>query len=148
MLHIKLSVLEVAQKWQKYSYSKIETNDCQLKYYFKINLIFKALNLWKPWINVRRMSNGNNISARGRRFGSIWDRVSLLLISPPFKNSSSPYFPIYHNPQPFTLIGKFLGHFWGRFAGKLIQSSIGEFWGVTQAVLLENSSRPNVTYHV
>ena len=29
-----------------------------------------------------------------------------------------------------------------RFTGKLIQSSIGEFWGVTRAVLLENSSRP------
>ena len=28
-----------------------------------------------------------------------------------------------------------------RFTGKLIQSSIGEFWGVTQAVLLENSSK-------
>ena len=26
--------------------------------------------------------------------------------------------------------------------GKLIQSSIGEFWGMTQTVLLENSSRP------
>ena len=30
-----------------------------------------------------------------------------------------------------------------RFTGKLIQSSIGEFWGVTQAVLLENSSIKN-----
>ena len=28
-----------------------------------------------------------------------------------------------------------------RFTGKLIQSSIGEFWGMTQAVLLENSSK-------
>ena len=28
-----------------------------------------------------------------------------------------------------------------RFTGKLIQSSNGEFWGVTQAVLLENSSK-------
>ena len=28
-----------------------------------------------------------------------------------------------------------------RFTGKLIQSSDGEFWGVTQAVLLENSSK-------
>ena len=28
-----------------------------------------------------------------------------------------------------------------RFAGKLIQSSIEEFWGVIQAVLLENSSK-------
>ena len=28
-----------------------------------------------------------------------------------------------------------------RFTGKLIQLSIGEFWGVTQAVLLENSSK-------
>ena len=37
---------------------------------------------------------------------------------------------------------KFLENFWDRFAGKLIQSSIGEFWGVTRAVLLENSSRP------
>ena len=36
----------------------------------------------------------------------------------------------------------------GRFAGKLIQSSIEEFWGVTQAVFLENSSRLNVTYHI
>ena len=27
-----------------------------------------------------------------------------------------------------------------RFTGKLIQSSIGEFWGVTETVLLENSS--------
>ena len=40
-----------------------------------------------------------------------------------------------------TLIGKFLGHFWDRFTGKLIQSSVWEFWGVTQAVLLENSSK-------
>ena len=30
-----------------------------------------------------------------------------------------------------------------QISGKLIQSSIGEFWGV-----LENSSRPNVTYHI
>ena len=36
-----------------------------------------------------------------------------------------------------TLIGKFLGNFCDRFTGKLIQWSIGEFWGVTQAVLLE-----------
>ena len=35
-----------------------------------------------------------------------------------------------------------------RFTGKLIQSSTGEFWGVTEAVLLENSSRPDVTYHI
>ena len=35
-----------------------------------------------------------------------------------------------------------------RFTGKLIQSSIGEFWGVTQAVIMENSSSPNVTYHM
>ena len=28
-----------------------------------------------------------------------------------------------------------------RFTGKLIQSSFEEFWGVTQAVLLENSSK-------
>ena len=60
-----------------------------------------------------------------------------------------------------TLIGKFLGNFWDRFTGKLIhhkimstysgffkrvvtgkliQSSIGKFWGVTQAVLVDNSS--------
>ena len=35
-----------------------------------------------------------------------------------------------------------------RFTGKLIQSSFWEFGGVTQAVLVENSSRPNVTYHM
>ena len=28
-----------------------------------------------------------------------------------------------------------------RFTGKLIQSSIGQFWGITQDVLLENSSK-------
>ena len=39
-------------------------------------------------------------------------------------------------------------NFWDGFTGKLIQSSIGEFWGVKQAVFLENSSRPNVTYHM
>ena len=50
--------------------------------------------------------------------------------------------------QVLTLIGKFLGNFWDRFTGKLIQPSIGEFWGVTQAVLVENSSWPNVTYHI
>ena len=51
------------------------------------------------------------------------------------------------NRKILTLIGKFLGNFRDRFTGKLIQLSIGEFWGATQAVLLENSSRPNVTYH-
>jgi len=30
-----------------------------------------------------------------------------------------------------------------RLNGKLIQSSIGEFWGVTRAVILKNSSRPS-----
>ena len=33
-----------------------------------------------------------------------------------------------------------------RFTGKLIQSSIGQFWGVTQTVLLENSSIKNHGY--
>ena len=47
-----------------------------------------------------------------------------------------------------TLIGKFLGNFWDRFTGKLIQSSIREFQGVWQAVLLEDSSRPNVICHI
>ena len=37
----------------------------------------------------------------------------------------------------FEKPGRELDH----FSGKLIQSSIGEFWGVTQAVLLENSSK-------
>ena len=40
-----------------------------------------------------------------------------------------------------TLIVKFLGTELDRITGKLIQSSIGEFWGMTQAVLLENSSK-------
>ena len=35
-----------------------------------------------------------------------------------------------------------------RLTGKQIQSSNGDFWGVTQTVLLENLSRPNVTYHI
>ena len=47
-----------------------------------------------------------------------------------------------------TLIRKFLGNFWDRFTGKLIQSSIREFQGVWQAVLLEDSSRPNVICHI
>ena len=33
-----------------------------------------------------------------------------------------------------------------RFTGKLIQSSIGEFRGMAQVILLENSYRPFVTY--
>ena len=55
---------------------------------------------------------------------------------------------IGRDSRAFTLIGQFLGNIWDRGTGNFIQSSIGEFWGVTQAVLLENSSRPNVTYHI
>ena len=44
-----------------------------------------------------------------------------------------------------TLFVKFLGYDisyeLGRLPGKLIQSSIREFWGLTQAVLMENSSK-------
>ena len=43
-----------------------------------------------------------------------------------------------------TLIGKpFPGNELDRITGKLIQSLILEFWGMTQAVLLENSSKTN-----
>ena len=40
-----------------------------------------------------------------------------------------------------TLIVKFLGYELDRLPGKLIQSSVWEFWGMTQAVFMENSSK-------
>ena len=46
-----------------------------------------------------------------------------------------------NHSRTLTLIVKFLGYELDRIAGKLIQSSIREFWGMTQAVLLENSSK-------
>jgi len=52
----------------------------------------------------------------------------------------------FYKLRPLPLLENF-EEISGKFTGKLIQSSIGEFWCVIQAVLLENSSRPYMTLY-
>ena len=54
------------------------------------------------------------------------------------KNTLNPYWQMFQKP----------GRELDRYTGKLIQSSIGDFLGATQTVLLENSPGSIVTYHV
>ena len=74
----------------------------------------------------------------------------------PFKMPISDHihFAISKSKAPITLIVKFLRNFWHRFTGKLIHRKIMSTYSfflnrvVSLTVLLENSPRRNVTYHI
>ena len=57
-----------------------------------------------------------------------------------------PFYWKTHPSKNHTIQFKKTGRELDRFTGKLIQSSIGGFWGVTQAVLLE--THPDQILHI
>ena len=124
-----------------------------LKILLTLNFLWRWI-LWRcsPLKNIKSVTEMKSKNGITQRIEKIWNfvfefyseivNISLIFLSWLFSciKTDNDVIVCFQFTASLTLIGKFLGHFWGRFTGKLIQSSIGEFWGVTQTVLLENSS--------